>query len=98
MYSTKIDNKFRHTNLALVCWLHDRKDMDSTKSITYFGDQKMSAIQVTKQYNLRLENSKNQINLPVGVSRAATAPGNCSKIFTYRDQVALASTRREEGP
>jgi hypothetical protein len=98
VYSTKISDKFRHTNLALACLLHDRKDMDSMKSITYFGDQKMSVIQVTKQYNLRLENSKNQINLLVGVSRAATAPGNCSKIFTYRDQVALASTRREEGP
>ena len=73
-------------------------DLDTTKSITYFGDQKTSAIQVTKQYNLWLENTKNQINLPVGVRRAATAPGNCSKIFTYRDQVALASTRREEGP
>jgi hypothetical protein len=38
-------------------------DLDTTKSITYFGDQKTSAIQVTKQHNLRLENSKNHINL-----------------------------------
>lgn len=51
----KRNDKFGRTNLAMVCWLPDGEDLDSTKSITCFGDQRTSATQVTKQHILRLE-------------------------------------------